>query len=394
MKITDVEAIHLRAGLGSDELFDGSYDNCVIVVQTDERLVGVGETESLSAAVQAIINGPSSHSRACGLRDVLVGRDPTDTEGLWNRMYAATEYVGRRGLVMHALGGIDLALWDIRGKAYGKPVHELLGVQCHTRVPAYATLYPMKRTTGEVRRQVEEAQSRHLRAFKFSADPWWMDDLNHTGELLRAAREAAGTDARLIVDAALAFRTAEEGLRLLPILQEVGVWFLEAPLPLDDVEGHARMAGQGVPLGVGDLGLTHTREFIEMMERGQADICQPDITMVGGFTGIRKIAEEARRRGRRVIPHGYKTNIEIAANLHFLACTTEEPILEYSLSPSPLRWDTTLESFPVEEDGAVIVPDRPGLGVTLNMETVKRYAWPPIHRPSSHDQPGPSSRCS
>ncbi len=89
-----------------------------------------------------------------------------------------------------------------------------------------------------------------------------------------------------------------------------------------------------------------------------------------------RIAEVARSRGRRVIPHGYKTNIEIAANLHFLACQPEESMLEYSLSPSPLRWNTTIEPFPVEEDGTVIVPDRPGLGVTLNMETVRRYAWP------------------
>jgi len=202
-----------------------------------------------------------------------------------------------------------------------------------------------------------------------------MEDLALTGRLLQAARQEAGNDAKLIVDAALSYYTADEGLRLLPILKDAGVWFLEAPLPLDDVEGHARMAGHGLPLGVGDLGLTHVREFVEMMDRGGADICQPDISEVGGFTGIMKIAKAADERGKRVITHGYKTNIEIAANLHFLAARKTEEILEYSLSHSPLRWETTQEQFPVESDGCVRVPQTPGLGVTLNLEAVARYRW-------------------
>ncbi len=376
MNITGIEAIHLRVEDPNIALFDGSYDDCVILIRTDEGLVGIGETESFSPAIQALINGPSAHSHARALKEVLIGRDPRDPEGLWELMYDATNYVGRRGLVMHAIGGIDLALWDIKGQAEGKPVHALLGGARRKRVPAYGTIYPMERAPEGVRRQIQEARALNLGAFKFAADPWWMEDLPHTAMLLKAAREAAGPEARLIVDAALAYRTAEEGLRLLPILREIGVWFLEAPLPLDDVEGHARMAGRGVPIGVGDLGLTHVDEFIQMMERGSADICQPDITEVGGFTGIRKIAAAARARGRRVITHGYKTNIEIAANLHFLACQPEEEILEYSLSRSPLRWETTQESFPVESDGTVIVPDRPGLGVTLNRETLRKYSWP------------------
>jgi L-alanine-DL-glutamate epimerase-like enolase superfamily enzyme len=159
-------------------------------------------------------------------------------------------------------------------------------------------------------------------------------------------------------------------------LKDAGIWFLEAPLPLDDVEGNAQMAGRGLPIGVGDLGLTHVREFVEMMDRGGADICQPDISQVGGFTGILKIAAAAEKRRKRVITHGYKTNIEIAADLHFLAAQKKEEILEYSLSHSPLRWETTLEHFPVESDGCVRVPQAPGLGVTLNPEAVARYRWP------------------
>ena len=375
MKITSIEAIHLRAEDPLIELFDGSYDNCVLVVNTDSGLTGIGETESMAPAIQAIIRGPSAHNHARSLSSVLVGADPSDPVDLWHRMFDSTDYVGRRGLMMHAIGGLDLALWDLRGKIEGKPVHELLGGAKRDKLPAYGTIYPMAKSPEEVRDQIAAGQSKNLRAFKFAADPWWLDDIALTGRLLAAAREQAGAEARIIVDAALSYRTAAEGLRLFPAYRDVGIWFLEAPLPLDDVEGHAEMSTHGIPLGVGDLGLTHVREFVEMMDRGGASICQPDISQVGGFTGIQQIAAAAYSRNKRLITHGYKTNIEIAANLHFLAAQPNEEPLEFSLSHSPLRWHTTLEHFPVEEDGCVRVPQNPGLGVTLNEETIERYRF-------------------
>jgi L-alanine-DL-glutamate epimerase-like enolase superfamily enzyme len=375
MRITSVEAIHLRAEDPLIELFDGSYDDCVLVVQTDTGLTGIGETESMAPAIQAIVRGPSAHNHARALAGVLIGEDPSDPVALWHKMFEATDYLGRRGLTMHAIGGLDLALWDLRGKIEGKPVHALIGGAKRDRLPAYGTIYPMAQTEGEVRGQIAAGQARNLRNFKFAADPWWLDDIAHTGRLLSAARKQAGDQALLIVDAALSYRTPAEGLRLYPVYRDVGIWFLEAPLPLDDVEGHLEMSRHGLALGVGDLGLTHVREFIEMMDRGGASICQPDISQVGGFTGILRIAEEAYGRNKRVITHGYKTNIEIAANLHFLAAQPNVEPLEFSLSHSPLRWHTTNERFPVEEDGCVRVPQEPGLGVTLNLETVDRYRF-------------------
>lgn len=375
MKITAVEAIHLRAEDPLIELFDGSYDDCVLVVHTDSGLIGIGETESMAPAIQAIVRGPSAHNHARALSAILNGADPSDPVELWHRMYESTDYVGRRGLIMHAIGGVDLALWDLKGKIEGKPVHELLGGAKRDRLPAYGTIYPMAQTSDGVKQQVAAGQARNLRNFKFAADPWWLDDIAHTGRLLTAAREQAGPEAKLIIDAALSYRTAVEGLKLMPIFREVGIWFLEAPLPLDDVEGHLEMSRHGLPTGVGDLGLTHVREFIEMMDHGGASICQPDISQVGGFTGIQQIAAAAYARGKRVITHGYKTNIEIAANLHFLAAQPNVEPLEFSLSHSALRWQTTNEHFPVEEDGCVRVPQGPGLGVTLNPETIERYRF-------------------
>lgn len=374
MKITQIESFHLRHEDPGISLFDGSYDDCVIRITTDTGHAGIGEVESFPPAIQALIHGPDAHNHARGLAGVLLGRDPRDAS-LWDDLYQACDYVGRRGLTMHALGGLDLALWDLRGQAAGQPIHALLGGAKRDRLRAYGTIYPMGRTEAEVERQVEDRLTRlHLSAIKFAADPWWMDDVAQTGRLLQAARRVLGPDRGLIVDCALSYRTKEEGLKLYPAYREVGLLFLEAPLPLDDIEGHAAMAQFGIPLGVGDLGLTHVQEFIDAMDRGRASICQPDITMVGGFTGIQKIAAAAKARGKRVIPHGYKTNIEIAANLHFLAAHHDDELLEFSTSTSPLRWEMTNEQLPVAPDGYVTVPTKPGLGVTLSEAAIKKFA--------------------
>lgn len=374
MKIVRIETFHMRHEDPGISLFDGSYDDCVIRITTDTGLVGLGEVESFPPAIQALIHGPDAHNHARGLAGVLLGHDPCDA-ALWAELYNACDYVGRRGLTMHAMGGLDLAIWDLRGQAAGQPIHTLLGGAKRSRLRAYGTIYPMGRTEDEVRRQVEDRLTRlHLSAVKFAADPWWMDDIPQTTRLLKAARRALGPERGLIVDCALAYQTKEEGLKLYPAYREVGLLFLEAPLPLDDVEGHAAMAAHGIPTGVGDLGLTHVLEFIEAMDRGGASICQPDITMVGGFTGIQKIAAAAKARGKRVITHGYKTNITVAANLHFLAAHADEELLEFSTSVSPLRWEMTNELLPVAPDGFVTVPSRPGLGVTLSEGAVKKFS--------------------
>ena len=375
MKIIRIESFHLRCQDPGMNLFDGSYDVCAIRILTDSGLSGIGEVESFPPAVQALIHGPDSHSHARGLGGVLLGRDPRDAT-LWDELYHACDYVGRRGIAMHAIGGLDLALWDLRGQAANCPVHQLLGGARRSRVRAYGTIYPMARTADGVKAQVSAAiNDLHLTTVKFAADPWWFEDIDQTARLLRAARGVLGPQRGLIVDAALSCRTTEEALKLYPAYRETGILFLEAPLPLDDMIGHQFLSGQGIPLGVGDLGLTHVDEFIDAMDRGGATICQPDISMVGGFTGIQKIAVAALARGKRVITHGYKTNVLIAANLHFLAAHHDEEILEYSTSRSPLRWQMTNETLPVNQDGTVGVPTKPGLGVSLNEATLRQYKF-------------------
>lgn len=365
--------IELRVPGWEGLTFDGSYDNCVVVIHTDEGLYGIAEVDSVPAVIRAIIEAPRSHTHATGLASVLVGADPADVEDLWDRMYDATSYYGRRGAVIHAISAVDIALWDLRGKAQGKPVSELLGAKQRDRVLAYGTVYPLGETPDEVRRNIDRGLKLGLKAIKIVADPFWRDDLERAALLIRTAREHVGPDMRLMIDAATAWSEADQGLPLMPLFREHGFAWVEAPLPLDDLAGHARFQGFGVPIGGGDLGLTTRFEYVQMFEAGRIDIAQPDVTMAGGLTELLRISALARSLGKRVVTHGYKSNITIAANLGFLAQHWAEEPCEYSTSQSPLRWELTEENFPIGSDGKVEVPTRPGLGVTLNRATIERF---------------------
>lgn len=373
MKITGIESIELRVPGWTGETFDGSYDNCVVLVHTDGGVTGLAEVDSVPSVMRAIIAAPRSHSHAMGLEAALVGQDPENVEALWERMYDATSYYGRRGAVIHAISAIDIALWDIRGKVRGQALAELLGGRKRSQVLAYGTVYPLGETPDEVRRSIDRGLKIGLRAIKIVADPFWRKDLDKTSGLIRAAREHVGPDIRLMVDAATAWATAEEGLPLMPLFREYDFAWVEAPLPLEDLEGHARFQGFGVPIGGGDLGLTTRFEYEAIFDIGRIDIAQPDVTMVGGITELMRLSAMVKRRGKRLVTHGYKSNITIAANLGFLAQHwTEEPA-EYSTSESPLRWQLTREAFPIDANGMIAVPTAPGLGVSLNQATVDRY---------------------
>lgn len=373
MKIVDIEVIELRVPGWTGDTFDGSYDNCLVLVHTDEGLSGIAEVDSVPAVIRAIVDAPRSHTHAMGLKQAIVGADPTDVEGLWDRMYDLTSYYGRRGAVIHAISAVDIALWDLRGKVLGKSVGALLGVRQRDRVLAYGTVYPLGETADEVRRNIDRGLKLGLKAIKIVADPFWRDDLDKTAGLIRTAREHVGPDIHLMVDAATAWTKAEEGLPLMPIFKDYDFFWVEAPLPIDDLDGHARFQGFGVPIGGGDLGLTTRFEYEEAFIRGKIDIAQPDVTMAGGITELMRISALARRLGRRVVTHGYKSNITIAANLAFLSQHWADEPCEYSTSESPLRWRLTKEGFPIEADGRITVPDLPGLGVSLDPATIEKY---------------------
>lgn len=373
MKITDIETIGLRVPGWTGATFDGSYDNCVVLVHTDAGITGIAEVDSVPSVIRAIIDAPRSHTHAMGLKEVVVGQDPLQVEALWERMYDWTSYYGRRGVVIHAMSGIDIALWDIRGKAAGEPVADLLGLRKRDRLLAYGTVYPLGETPDEVRRNIDRGLTLGLKAIKIVADPHWRQDMRKAETIIRTARDHVGPHIRLMVDAATAWEKAEDGLPLMPIFRDANFLWVEAPLPVDDLEGHARFQGFGVPIGGGDLGLTTRYEYEQAFESGKIDIAQPDVTMAGGLTELMRIATIAKKRGKRVVTHGYKSNITIAANLAFLSQHWDDEPAEYSTSESPLRWNLTREKFDIGSDGRIQVPDKPGLGINLDPATIEKY---------------------
>ena len=339
MKIIDVDALHIRIEDPNIGLFDGSYDDCLIVVRTDEGLTGIGEVESLPAAIQGIVRSRAAHNHARGLRELLIGQDPTDPERLWQLMYDATDYVGRRGLMMHAIGGIDLALWDITGQAAGKPVSELRGGRCRERVEAYGTIYPMAREPEAVRAQIAAARDLGLRNFKFAADPWWMDDLDATARLLQAApgrgRHGGQADRRRQPWPTGPRRSGCAFCRCCS-RSASGSWRRRCRWTTSPATRAwpAAACRSGWATWASPTWTSSSRRWTAARPPSASLTSR----MVGGFTHIRRIAAAAAERGKPVITHGYKTNIEIAANLHFLANHRDAEVLEYSTSSSPLRW--------------------------------------------------------
>ena len=373
MKITDIEVIELRVPSWTGATFDGSYDNCVVLVHTDGGITGIAEVDSVPSVIRAIVTASRSHTHAMGLKEVVVGQDPLQVEALWNRMYDWTSYYGRRGVVIHAISAVDIALWDIQGKALGKPVADLLGGRKRNRLLAYGTVYPLGESADEVRSNIDRGLKLGLQAIKIVADPHWRRDVRRAEMLIRTAREHVGPNIRLMVDAATAWEKAEDGLPLMPIFRDNNFLWVEAPLPIDDLAGHARFQGFGVPIGGGDLGLTTHFEYEQAFDVGKIDIAQPDVTMAGGITELVRIAAVAKKRGKRVVTHGYKSNITIAANLAFLSQHWDDEPAEYSTSESPIRWNLTCERFDIGSDGRIEVPETPGLGISLDMKTVEKY---------------------
>jgi L-rhamnonate dehydratase len=371
VKITDVEAIILRQPAVDDGIADGSQDDLVIKVHTDEGIVGIGEVDSAPEAVAALVARRSSHAIAGSLHDLLVGEDPRDVERLWQKMYRGLIYIGRRGIALHALSGIDIALWDIKGKAEGKPVHELLGGAKREHVRAYASML-MPDTPDETAERVGALCDDGFTAVKLGWGPLGQDARRDV-ELAAAAKEAAG-DCEILIDAGLGYgadaRTAIEVARE---LEQIGVFWLEEPFEPDEYEAYAELADAvEIRIAAGEQDTTRWG-FRELIERGHVDLVQPDVTRCGGITEWLRIAELAREHGVETVPHAWKSGIIKAASLHCNAVIPDALFQEYCVADTPINQTLTHERLPVEEGGFIRVPTAPGIGVTLDDEVVARY---------------------
>jgi L-rhamnonate dehydratase len=369
VRITDVEAIVLRQPEIDEGIADGSQDDLVVRVHTDEGIVGIGEVDSSPEVCKAIIEARGSHKIALGLRELLIGEDPAD-EALWDKMYRGVIFYGRRGAAIHAISGIDIALWDIRGQAAGKPVCELLGVVVHDRIRAYASRL-MPDTADEVTAAVEELKGSHFTAIKLGWGPLGQDPA-HDVELARAAKAAAGDGVEILIDAGLGYRAdAVAATRVARELEALGIYWLEEPFEPDEYEAYAELSdGVDIPIAAGEQDVT-TWGFRELIDRGHVDILQPDVTRCGGITETLRIAKLGAERGLKTVPHAWKSGIIKAASLHVNAVLPDALFQEYCVAQTPINTRLTNELLPIESDGCVAVPTAPGLGVTLNDDVLQ-----------------------
>ena len=371
LKIISVEAVPLRVSRTDVEHLDGSQDDVIIRIESDTGVEGIGEVDASPEIVKSIVEAPASHAWSKGLRQLLIGQDPFEVERLWDRMFKGSIYYGRRGAAIAAISGVDIALWDLAGKAKGKPVSELLHAGFRHQIPVYASLYPIGDTPEEVKRNCQLAISKGFRAVKLDGPPLGQD-AKLDAEILQAARECIG-NAVLMVDVAEPGWDLKQGIARANMYSKYDLYFLEAPFGPEELENYRALSESAhVRIAYGEQHTTRF-DFKQLMDQGKLDIVQPDISRAGGITELRRIAHMAQERGVQMIPHCWKTGISIAANLHLLSSLQNAPYLEFCQPPdSPLRYELLKHDFSVV-DGGVQVPEGPGLGIELNEKILEKY---------------------
>ena len=367
MKITGVEALYLRQPQVKEQC-DSGQDALIVKVTTDAGLVGLGEVDSSPLAVKGAIEGPFSHTTATGLGQLVLGEDPFETEYLWHKMYRANIYAGRRGIGIHAMSGIDLALWDIKGQALGLPVWKLLGGGFHRKMRCYASSL-FGPTPEKTRELASRFRDRGFGAVKFGWDPMGRDAATDI-DLVRQARRGLGDGADLLIDAGLVW-DAKTALQRAKAFEEFDIFWLEEPLRPDDYEGYAKLsAATSVRIAAGEEE-SNRLSFLELMDRGKIDVVQIDLTRCGGFTEAMKSASLAHDRGLKVANHGFTTYINVTAALHFLNAIPNALIAEFvAEEETTLRERITRQKLRAEE-GYLRIPDAPGLGIELDEEAVR-----------------------
>lgn len=370
MKITRVSAHYLRLPAVTARC-DGTQDTCLIKVETNAGITGWGEVDSAPTVVKAVVEAPLSHQISNGLANALVGLDPLAIDVCGERMLKAANYYGRVGVGIHAMAGVNLALWDIAGKAHHCPAYELLGGPHQTKFRAYCSILfgDTPQETGELARRFADEG---FTAIKFGWGPMGQSAANDIA-LVREARKGAGPDVDILVDAGQVWDW-KTGLKRAEQFAEYGIFWLEEPLHPEDVEGYARLCeGSPVPIATGEAESRY-QDFERLLVQGRIDWVQPDPGRCGLSTMV-EVGRLAHRLHRKVVNHSFKSGITIAAALHGLAAVPHGEVFEYCMADSPLRHDLTHEKFAVV-DGCVHVPEGPGLGVTINEEVVEAYLVP------------------
>jgi D-galactarolactone cycloisomerase len=380
LKIVDIRTWALRSELAEPFAFSQGWVRrrgaTIVEVVTDDGLSGFGEAlcqglqppEIAAAAIDA------------AFRPLLIGEDAARPEVLWHRMYNQSRDYGMKGAVIAAISAIDIALWDLRGKALGQPVHALLGGAFRTRIEPYATGFYRLQGRGEAKRLAAEARRHHDNGFRimkvklgFGVD----DDLAVMREIRACLGDAPVT---LMIDTNHAYGVAD-AIRLGRALGDYQLRWYEEPVVQEDLAGYREVRGAvGCPIAGGENEFT-LFGFRDLIAARAVDIVQPDVAAAGGFTACRHITTLAHAHGVAVNPHVWGSAIGQVASLHLLATlpvahpslAATEPIFEYDQSSHPFRRE--LVDAPIEQkDGWVDVPDGPGLGVEVNRDVLRRFS--------------------
>lgn len=307
------------------------------------------------------------------LKKFVVNENPLEVERVTEKLHQVTYWFGRGGAMTHAISGINIALWDLAGKALGQPVSVLLGGRYHEAAPAYASV--LFDPTDTLSERTAELRKRGFRAIKLGWEPFGQQGLAEDEKLVRTAREAAGDDATLLVDAggsypywALRLKDALERARM---LADYGVYWFEEPLEPDDVDGYARLTDASpVKIAHGEV-LTRRQSFTPYFKRRAMDIAQPDVTKVGGLSEMRRIAWMAEPYGIELVPHGWNTAVGVAADAHFVSSLHTRSFVEFNVG-NPLVEELVDPPFALDENGCLPVPTAPGLGIEVDRERLAR----------------------
>ncbi len=373
MKIVEVRTHVLRAHLsqpfhwaiGEAE----TRGSCVVEVVTDSGLVGWGECFGPAGPAAAMIEA---------YKPWLIGADPLATEKIWQDLYASFRDQGQKGVPICAISGIDIALWDIKGKNFGAPVHRLMGGPLRTEVKAYATGTYRTRTGDPMDYICEEVAGYKAEGFsavklKIGFDP------EADAALTEKVRETIGPEVGLMLDANHGF-DAVDAIRYAQMVEHLNIIWFEEPVAPEDLNGYlAVKAATSIPLAGGECEYTRFG-FREVLLRDAIDYLQPDTCAAGGLSECKKIADMANAFGKRMIPHVWGTGIGLATALQMLAVlphnppsrTPWEPMLEFDRSESPMR--QAILTRPIEhENGIVAIPDGPGLGIEIDRDALASF---------------------
>ncbi|MFL6350568.1 MAG: mandelate racemase/muconate lactonizing enzyme family protein [Bryobacteraceae bacterium] len=370
MKITEVKAAGLRGatpeGGWANEIKPDDCVHTLITISTDEGVTGWGSVFTNDALVNAAL---------AVLEPLYRDENPLEPERVSEKLHAHTFWLGRGGTLTHTISGIDIAMWDILGKTTGQPVGRLLGGRYRDRVRPYASL--LMQEPGPLSDHLQAIRSQGFQAFKIGWGPFGRQSSTKDEQIVRAARQAVGSEALLMVDAGASDAFWNQGykwaIRTAQMLADYGVYWFEEPLLPDNLPDYALLRQNSpLPIAGGEV-LTRRQSFVPWLQGRAFDIVQPDVTKVGGISEERRIAWMAEENGIRFIPHGWNTALGLAADLQLASACRNTDLVEY-LTGSPFIDEIVETKWQLDGDGMLIIPDGPGLGIAMNLDAVEKYS--------------------